>query len=345
MPSARQGPKIGSPNLDAQLGHEDEAKNVDGNNKQNKQKITFNKLNRCEYQADSMANVRAVATPQGFKLLPMDVDKHVERRREVIDARRRTLWTEERRGLVRRRWKEALEEIAQYGSAWEEGTEERVHAVKAKTRSKKSRAGAKRVKKLESTACTGEALEDEDATTFNALGARANYLAQSRPDLAYSCKERCREFASPTDLSLRKLIHVGKYLLGCPRLVSFYPWHKETSHIVIYSDTDYAVCKVTRGSTSGGVIMAGSHCVKTWSSIQLVLTLSSGEAELVGLAKGVGYALGVKSMCQDLGWKVSVEVRADATAPIGMASRRGTGKVRHLDVSHLWIQRKSGKVT
>lgn len=37
---------------------------------------------------------------------------------------------------------------------------------------------------------------------------------------------------------------------------------------------------------------------------------------------------------------MQVEVKADATAAICMASRRGTGKVRHLDVSYLWIQER-----
>ena len=86
--------------------------------------------------------------------------------------------------------------------------------------------------------------------------------------------------------------------------------------------------------------MMGNHCVKSWSATQPVITLSSGEAELIGLTKGISYALGIKSLCADLGFQVQVEVKADATAAIGMASRRSTGKVRHLDVSHLWIQER-----
>ena len=120
----------------------------------------------------------------------------------------------------------------------------------------------------------------------------------------------------------------------------FWPWQKENDKIVVFTDTDFAGCKISRRSTSGGAAMAGGHCVKTWSSTQTVLTLSSGEAELVGLARGISYAIGMRSLCADLGMSVGVEVKADATAAIGMASRRGTGKVRHLDVSHLWIQER-----
>ena len=49
-------------------------------------------------------------------------------------------------------------------------------------------------------------------------------------------------------------------------------------------------------------------------------------------------ALGLRSVADDLGVKYDIIIQADATAAIGMARRGGIGKVRHLDVSLLWIQ-------
>ena len=46
----------------------------------------------------------------------------------------------------------------------------------------------------------------------------------------------------------------------------------------------------------------------------------------------------MKSLVQDLGFKV--KVHSDACAAIGMARRRGLGRVRHLDIDGLWIQAK-----
>ena len=37
------------------------------------------------------------------------------------------------------------------------------------------------------------------------------------------------------------------------------------------------------------------------------------------------------------------EVMADASAALGIIARRGVGKVRHLDTSHLWIQEAAAK--
>ena len=51
-------------------------------------------------------------------------------------------------------------------------------------------------------------------------------------------------------------------------------------------------------------------------------------------------------MLDDLGMKVKIRVKTDASAAKGIASRRGAGKVRHIEVSQLWVQDKvaSGEV-
>ena len=201
-----------------------------------------------------------------------------------------------------------------------------VSAVKTKAWVKKSRAGAKKVKHVERKAHGGQALDPQEATTYRALSARANCLARDRPDIGFACKELCREFAAPTSASLGRLERVARYLQGCRRLVHFWPWAKPCNKVTIFTDTDFAGCKITRRSTSGGLVMMGDHCVKSWSSTQPTLTLSSGEAELIGLTKSISYGLSVRSLCADLGFKVTVEVESDATAAIGMASREARAK-------------------
>ena len=44
------------------------------------------------------------------------------------------------------------------------------------------------------------------------------------------------------------------------------------------------------------------------------------------------------ALLKDLGYTPRCSIHADASAALGIISRRGLGKVRHLDVSHLWIQ-------
>ena len=45
-------------------------------------------------------------------------------------------------------------------------------------------------------------------------------------------------------------------------------------------------------------------------------------------------------MARDLGIELSIKVLTDAAAAIGIVRRRGLGKVRHLDVTDLWLQER-----
>ena len=67
-----------------------------------------------------------------------------------------------------------------------------------------------------------------------------------------------------------------------------------------------------------------SQClIKHWSKTQTAISLSSGEAELHGIAMGAAQALGLQSLLCDLGWKVGIYIFSDAIAAIGIARRKG----------------------
>ena len=103
-------------------------------------------------------------------------------------------------------------------------------------------------------------------------------------------------------------------------------------------DTDFAGCKETRRSTSGGLVLYNGCLVKQWAKTQTTLALSSGEAELHGIAAGIAQGLGMKSLARDLGFSMQIRIHSDATAALGICRRRGLGKIRHLDVTDLWCQ-------
>ena len=84
--------------------------------------------------------------------------------------------------------------------------------------------------------------------------------------------------------------------------------------------------------------MVGSHLLKTWSSTQSSIALSSGEAEFYRTVKAAGYGLAYQSLLADLGVTMPVTCFTDSSAAIGIASRQGLGKLRHLDVHTLWLQ-------
>ena len=80
--------------------------------------------------------------------------------------------------------------------------------------------------------------------------------------------------------------------------------------------------------------------VKAWSKTITTLALSSGESELAALSKGAAEGMGLESILEDFGIKAQVELHSDATAAIGIASRQGLGRIRHVAVADLWIQQR-----
>ena len=212
------------------------------------------------------------------------------------------------------------------------------------------RQGAKAVKKMERDAHADFLLSREEASLYRALAARANYLSQDRPDINFATKELCREFSAPNQKSYLRLKRLVRYLVGLPRLVYKFDFiakgQTPSDTIELYVDTDFAGCRETRRSTSGGVALVGGGNIKHWAKTQSTIALSSGEAELNGIGAGIAQGLGIQSICKDLGYVYKLRVHTDATAAIGIARRRGMGKIRHLDTTDLWVQEvvRSGRV-
>ncbi len=143
--------------------------------------------------------------------------------------------------------------------------------------------------------------------------------------------------AQPNHASWNALKRLCRYLVGLPRLVFVYRW-QTVDAIDVYTDTDWAGCPRTRKSTSGGCILVGGHAVKSWSSTQSNVSLSSGEAEFNGVVRGSGAGLGYQSLLRDLGQDLPVRVWTDSSSAMGTCSRQGLGKLRHLDTHTLWVQ-------
>ena len=131
-------------------------------------------------------------------------------------------------------------------------------------------------------------MQGAEVTSFRAVAARLNYLAQDSPDAQFSAKEVCREMSRPSASSWRRLKVLARFLLEREKVVWKFGWQDEAGgmHMELYTDSDWAGCRRTRRSTSGGAIKIGMHCVKTWSSTQMPLALSSAEAEYYAMVDG-----------------------------------------------------------
>ena len=186
-----------------------------------------------------------------------------------------------------------------------------------------------------------EEVSEEVAQGYRKVAARFNYVAQDGPDIQFGTKEVCRGMSGPTKEDWDSLKKLARYMVGRKRVVWRFEYQDEGQKLKVCTDSDWAGCKKTRKSSSGGVLMLGSHCIKTWCSTQGALALSSAEAEFYSMVEGVMRSYGVAGLAEELGMEVKevgVNLFTDSSAAKAFASRRGVGKMRHMQVRWLWLQ-------
>ena len=150
------------------------------------------------------------------------------------------------------------------------------------------------------------------------------------------------DLQNPSEASQERLKRAAKYMRDRTDEGIFMPYQGKGSEDVddldTATDTDWACCKRTRSSTMCIIIMLNQILLVSRTAGQAIKSQSSGEAEFYGVVKASGAALGQQSLFADLGIKLQVRVWTDSSAAIGICSRQGLGKLRHLDTHTLWVQ-------
>ena len=80
--------------------------------------------------------------------------------------------------------------------------------------------------------------------------------------------------------------------------------------------------------------------IKSWSSNQTIIALSSAEAERYALLKGASQPLGLQSMAMAFGDNLIIGLYSDASAAIAISQRTGLGKLRHIQTQYLCLQER-----
>ena len=101
---------------------------------------------------------------------------------------------------------------------------------------------------------TEKKLEPAQASRYRALAARANYLAQDRPDIQFATNALCREMSEPTVRGWNGLKRLGRYVVSHPRYVQEFKRQGTHQKMVAWVGTNYAGCNITRRSTIGGLV-------------------------------------------------------------------------------------------
>ncbi len=134
---------------------------------------------------------------------------------------------------------------------------------------------------------------------------------------------------------------MARKIFAREKAVYRYEWLYEKPSLDLYADSDLAGCRRTRKSTTGGVAMRGPHGLKTWSIMQGPIALSSAEAEYYAKVDGVIKAIGIQTMCEEIGIQGVnglISLHTDSSSSKSFASRRGLGRARRIQTRCLWLQ-------
>ena len=168
---------------------------------------------------------------------------------------------------------------------------------------------------------------------------RASYLSQDRCELQFAVKELARRMQQPNTKNMQALKRLVRFLKGSPRCLVVYNRQAEHPIVDVFSDSDWVGCTKTRRSISSSYVMLGGHLLAASATTQNEVATSSGEAKLYALTKSASGTLGAVAMAADMSKVVKPRVRVDATASKVIASWRGVGRVRHLNLHQvLWVR-------
>nr|GEY06414.1 uncharacterized mitochondrial protein AtMg00810-like [Tanacetum cinerariifolium] len=122
-----------------------------------------------------------------------------------------------------------------------------------------------------------------DATKYRSMIGALMYLTSSRPDIVHATCLCDRYQAKPTEKHLKKVKRIFRCLWGT---INTGLWYSKDFGFELtgFSDADYAGCKYTFKSTSGGAQFLDEKLVSWSSKKQDCTTLSTAEAEYVSLS-------------------------------------------------------------
>ncbi|GJZ57474.1 retrovirus-related pol polyprotein from transposon TNT 1-94 [Tanacetum coccineum] len=173
-----------------------------------------------------------------------------------------------------------------------------------------------------------------DATKYRSMIGALMYLTSSRPDIVHATCLCARYQAKPTEKHLKEVKRIFRYLRGT---VNMGLWYTKDSGIELtgFSDADYAGCKDTFKSTSGGAQFLGEKLVSWSSKKQDCTALSTAEAEYVSLSVCCAQVLWMRTQLTDYGFHFNkIPIYCDSKSAIAISCN----PVQHSRTKHIAVR-------
>ncbi|GJT77565.1 retrovirus-related pol polyprotein from transposon TNT 1-94 [Tanacetum coccineum] len=173
-----------------------------------------------------------------------------------------------------------------------------------------------------------------DATKYHSMIGALMYLTSSRPDIIHATCLCARYQAKPTEKHLKEVKRIFCYLRGT---VNMGLWYTKDYGFELtgFSDADYAGCKDTFKSTSGGAQFLGVKLVSWSSKKQDCTALSIAEAEYVSLSACCTQVIWMQTQLTDYGFHFNkIPIYCDSKSTIAISCN----PVQHLRTKHIVVR-------
>ena len=220
-------------------------------------------------------------------------------------------------------------------------------------------------------------LEGDDYHLYRSGLGLLLYMSADIPEIHFAVRLLGSKCAKPSEYDLYLMRHVGKFLKGRPewvvKLASTFPGRTleqrlregdtectgkpglehagESSfghgHVLaVVTDADWGSKFFGRKSVSCYSLFLNGNMIYLSTRIQKSLSLSSCESEWMASLSGVADGIFVKSFLEAfLKSEVKLIHRVDNSGTRGLAAKEGAGRLRHIDLCFLWLQRENKKGT
>jgi len=177
----------------------------------------------------------------------------------------------------------------------------------------------------------------EDHKYYRSQVGRFIFQAQYRPDEQFATGQLSRHVQAPTKSDEAALKRMIRYLARTADYVLFL---RPRGILAVWGhgDADWAG-QPERKSVSGGTVFLSFALIMSYSKTQAVHALSSCESELYGIGSLAAELLWVYSLLHEqTQLTVPPVLYSDASSALALVGRRGTGRLRHIEVKFLAIQ-------
>nr|GFB10482.1 uncharacterized mitochondrial protein AtMg00810-like [Tanacetum cinerariifolium] len=173
-----------------------------------------------------------------------------------------------------------------------------------------------------------------DATKYRSMIGTLMYLMSSRPDIVHATCLCALYESKPTKKHLKEVKRIFRYLW---ETVNLSLWYTKDSgfELIGFSDAEYAGCKDTFKSTSGGTQFLGKKLVSWSSRKQDCTALSTSKVEYVSLSACCAQVLWMRTQLTNYGiYFHKIPIYYDSKLAIAISCN----PVQHLRTKHIAIR-------